>query len=440
MQNNQQALAAATRHAVRHIMPLVLLMYILAFLDRVNVGFAKQAFQLDTGIGNAAFAMGAGLFFIGYALCETPSSIIMYRVGAKVWMSRIMITWGLISAATTWAHSEPVFYTLRFFLGVAEAGFFPGMMLYFTHWFPGRVRGKVVGLFYFGPSLAFIFGSPLSGALLELDGVAGFHGWQWLFLIEGFLAVLVGIVAYWYLDNRPAEAKWLAEDERALLAQAVSAEESRKQVHSPRGMLAIARDSKVLYCAAVLFLIQVSVFGVTFYLPSAVATILNRKIGFEVGLFAAIPWICALAASYIIPSWSDRTGERSLTGALTLAVGGAGIFAASGIFGPWASFIGLCLAASGFIAVQPIFFTFPTGYLAGAAAAGGLGFINSLAALGGFVAPNLRVMIESAFNSSRAGLYALSALTFFAALLMACFPLMGFRSARAAPESGAIIL
>jgi hypothetical protein len=182
------------------------------------------------------------------------------------------------------------------------------------------------------------------------------------------------------------------------------------------------------------------VFGVTFYLPSAVATILNRKIGFEVGLFAAIPWVCALVASYIIPSWSDRTGERSLTGALTLAIGGAGIFAASGIFGPWVSFIGLCLAASGFIAVQPIFFTFPTGYLAGAATAGGLGFINSLAALGGFVAPNLRVMIESAFNSSRAGLYALSGLTFFAALMMACFPLMGFRSARAAPEAGAIIL
>jgi MFS family permease len=196
MQQDHAMLGEATRRALRHILPFVLLMYILAFLDRVNVGFAKEAFQTDTGIGNAAFAMGAGLFFIGYALFETPSNIVMHRIGAKLWMARIMVTWGVISTGMAWAHDIHTFYVLRFLLGVAEAGFFPGMMLYFTYWFPQASRGKVVGIFYFGPCLAFIFGSPLSGALLELDGLAGLHGWQWLFVTEGCLASVVGVVAF----------------------------------------------------------------------------------------------------------------------------------------------------------------------------------------------------------------------------------------------------
>jgi sugar phosphate permease len=425
--DSDTGLKQATRRALRRIIPFALLMYILAFLDRVNVGFAKQAFQVDTGIDNAAFALGAGLFFIGYALFETPSNMLMHRVGARLWMSRIMVTWGLVSAAMAWAHDVHTFYVLRFLLGVAEAGFFPGMMLYFTYWFPAATRGKVVGLFYFGPSLAFIFGSPLSGALLELDGVAGFHGWQWLFVVEGVLASLVGVIAFFYLDDRPSDAKWLPEGDRLLLASAVAAEDSAKQAHSPRGLLSVLTDPKVLYCSLVLFLIQVSVYGVTFYLPSTVSAILGKKVGFEVGVVAAIPWLCALIAAYVIPSWSDRTGERALTGAATLAAGGLGIIAAAGSLGPWAAFAGLCIAACGFIAVQPIFFTFPTGYLAGAAAASGLGFIGSLGNLGGFFAPNIRVMAETFFQSPAAGLYTLAALTLLGAALMAAFPSVGLR-------------
>ncbi|SCV01469.1 Inner membrane transport protein RhmT (fragment) [Cupriavidus necator] len=174
-----------------------------------------------------------------------------------------------------------------------------------------------MGLFYFGPCLAFIFGSPLSGALLELDGVAGFQGWQWLFVIEGLLASVVGVIAYFYLSDRPNDAKWLPEKDRAVLAAAVEEEDSAKQVHSPRGLLAVMMDPKVLYCSLVLFLIQVAVYGVTFYLPMTVATIMGKKVGFEVGVVAAIPWACALLASYVIPNWSDRTGERAMTGAMT---------------------------------------------------------------------------------------------------------------------------
>ena len=193
----------------RRLLPFLLLMYILAFLDRANVGFAKAAFQADTGISNAAFAFGASIFFLGYALFEVPSNLIMHRVGAKIWMARIMVTWGLISAAMMFAHNETTFYILRVLLGIAEAGFFPGVILYLTYWFPSFARGRAMGLFYFGAPLAFIFGSPLSGMLLEFDGFGGLHGWQWMFMVEGLLASVVGVWAYFYLDNKPADAKWL---------------------------------------------------------------------------------------------------------------------------------------------------------------------------------------------------------------------------------------
>ena len=209
----------------RRLLPFLLLMYVLAFLDRANVGFAKKAFQLDTGISDAAFAFGASIFFLGYALLEIPSNLIMHRVGARVWMCRIMVTWGLISAAMVFAHDETTFYVLRVLLGAAEAGFFPGVILYLTYWYPSHARARATGLFYFGAPLAFIFGSPLSGLLLDLHGTSGLQGWQWLFLVEGLLASLVGIWAYWYLDNRPGDAKWLSKAEKRELNDALAAEE-----------------------------------------------------------------------------------------------------------------------------------------------------------------------------------------------------------------------
>jgi sugar phosphate permease len=367
------------------LLPFLLLMYIMAFLDRANVGFAKQAFQADTGISDAAFAFGAGVFFAGYALLEVPSNLIMHKIGARLWMCRIMVTWGLVSAAMVFAHTETTFYLLRFLLGVAEAGFFPGVILYLTYWFPSATRGKAMGFFYFGAPLAFIFGSPLSGLLLELDGFMGSHGWQWLFAVEGLMATVVGIWAYFYLDNRPADAKWLTSQDRDQLQAVLDAEDSQKQVHG--GLLKVLAQPAVLYLCLIYLLIQASVYGVVFYLPTQVAGLLGSKVGLMVGLVSAVPWLCALLAAWKIPALADRTGQRRVVAALTLLVSGLGIAASVTFTSPLLGILALCFAASGFIAVQPVFWTFPGSFLAGSAAAGAIALINSFGALGGFIAP-----------------------------------------------------
>lgn len=407
------------------LLPFLLLMYIMAFLDRANVGFAKQAFQADTGIGDAAFAFGAGVFFAGYALLEVPSNLIMHKVGARLWMCRIMVTWGLISAAMVFAHSETSFYVLRFLLGVAEAGFFPGVILYLTYWFPGAARGKAMGFFYFGAPLAFIFGSPLSGLLLELDGFMGTHGWQWLFAVEGLMATAVGVWAYFYLDNRPADAKWLTAQERTQLQAVLDAEDSQKQAHG--SLLKVLAQPAVLYLCLIYLLIQASVYGVVFYLPAQVAGLLGAKVGLMVGLVSAVPWLCALLAAWKIPSLADRTGERRAVAALTLLVSGLGIAASVSVSSPLLGIVALCFAASGFIAVQPVFWTFPGSFLAGSAAAGAIALINAFGALGGFVAPILKNWAEGAFDSPAAGLYLLAVTSLISAALV-----MGIRPPRAA--------
>jgi len=398
------------------LLPFLLLMYILAFLDRANVGFAKQAFQADTGISDAAFAFGAGIFFVGYALLEVPSNLLLHRLGARLWMCRIMVTWGLISAAMAFAYTETTFYVLRFLLGVAEAGFFPGVILYLTYWFPSATRAKAMGFFYFGAPLAFIFGSPLSGLLLEMDGFAGVFGWQWMFIVEGLMATAVGVWAYWYLDNKPADAKWLSREER-MQVQDVIDQENRHKQHGDHKLLRLLCQPSVLYLCLIYLLIQVSVYGVIFYLPTQVSGLLGVKVGWQVGLVAAIPWVCALLAAYWLPGYSDRRGERRRTGCLTLLVSAAGIACSVTFDSPLLGLIALCFAASGFISVQPIFWTFPSTYLAGSAAAAGIGLINSCGAMGGFIAPVIKNWADTAWQSSAAGLYLIAMTTVLVALL-----------------------
>jgi MFS family permease len=407
----------AIRRARLRLVPFLLLMYVLSFLDRANIGFAKESFQASTAISDAAYALGAGLFFLTYSVFEIPSNLIMHRVGAKLWMCRIMVSWGLISAAMAFVTGEFSFYVLRLLLGAAEAGFFPGVILYLTYWFPNHVRGQIMGLFYFGAPAAFILGGPLSGLLLEMHGFGGLLGWQWMFLIEGLLAAAVGVWAYSYLNNVPADAKWLPEPERQALAAAIEREDEERRRDGPAAVSKLIANPRVVLFVAIYFLIQMSVYGVIFYLPTQVAALLGRKIGFEVGLVTAIPWICAMVVTFLMSRLADRTRRhRSLAvGALLASAAGIAVSADSP---PLLALFALCLAASGFIAAQPLFWTFPTNYLGGVAAAGGIALINALGALGGFVAPNVKTWAESHFESSVAGLYLLALTTIAGAVLL----------------------
>jgi MFS family permease len=410
-------LTRAVSHSRRRLIPFLLLMYVVAFLDRANIGFAKQSFQASTGISESAFATGAGLFFLGYALFEIPSNLILHRIGARIWMCRIMVTWGIASIATMFVRGPVSFYVVRLTLGFAEAGFFPGVILYLTYWFPNRVRSEILGQFYFGAPLAFIFGGPLSGLLLALHGDAGLLGWQWMFLVEGLLAVAVGIWAFWYLTDRPSDAPWLTGAEKAAIQIALSREDDLRRLHGPSTVLSALADPRLLHFAAIYFLIQMSVYGVVFYLPTEVSAILGKSIGPEVGVVSAIPWTCALISVFSAPRLADRLNCHRVLAAVILIASGA----ASTLFlvrNGTVALVALSVAASGFIAVQPIFWTFPTRYLSGRAAAGGIA-INALGSLGGFVAPNLKVWADRYFGNPAAGLYVLAGFTLLTAVLVA---------------------
>ncbi|WP_083265622.1 MFS transporter [Pseudomonas sp. 1D4] len=403
-----ETLISAIAKSRLRLLPFLILMYVLAFIDRANVGYARSVLQADTGLSDAAFAFGAGIFFVGYAFFEVPSNLMLHRLGARVWLCRIMVTWGLVSAAMMFANDALTFYVLRFLLGVAEAGFFPGIILYLTYWFPERSRGQALGLFYFGLPLALLVGGPLSGWLLEFHGVFGLTNWQWLFVVEGLMASAVGVATYFYLVDRPRDARWLNAEEKAALEACLAEEDAGKREHSPRGFLSALRDGHVLRFCLVYFTVQMSVYGVVFYLPTRIASFLDGHVGLGVGLLTAIPWLCALAVTRLVTWQADRTGQHRRVAAIMLAMAAGGIAASA--LSPTLPLvvIAFCFAAAGFVAVQPLFWTLPTGYLSGAAAASGIALINSLGNLGGFVAPNLKTAMETFFADPRAGMFALA--------------------------------
>ncbi len=411
------ALNRAVTRALRRLGPFLMLMYVVSFLDRANIGYAKQALAASAGISERMYALGAGLFFVSYSLCGFPSNLILHRIGAKIWIAFLMVSWGAVSMATMFVNGASMFYALRLLLGVTEAGFFPGIIYYLTCWFPGRVRGQILGVFYLGVPLALILGGPLSGALLDLPRTSTLQGWQWMFLVEGFLAVGLGIFAFLYLDDRPAGSRWLPEDERRALQDELTCEEQHRRSTGPSDLPSMLRDRGVLRFLLIYALIQMSTYGAVFYLPAEVSALIHKPEGFAVGLVSAIPWAVALVAVYFLPRVADRLRKHRQLAALTLLAAGC----ASLVFptaGPYTAMAALSVAVSGFIAVQPLFWTLPTGYLVDRAAAGGIALIG-MGNLGGFLAPNLKVWADEYFASPRAGLYLLAGITLINAWIVA---------------------
>lgn len=411
------ALDHAVTRARRRLVPFLMLMYVVSFLDRANVSFAKQALQASIGISESTYAFGAGLFFISYSLCGFPSNLILHKIGARIWLAFLMLSWGLASMATMFVRGSTSFYLLRLVLGVMEAGFFPGAILYLTYWFPNRVRGQILGLFYLGAPIALIVGGPLSGFLLEMHPWGHFQNWQWMFLVEGFMAFALGLSAFWFLDNKPADAAWLPAGEKQRLSNALAHEETDRRSIGPARLLPMLGDLRVLKFLLIYALIQMSTYGAIFYLPTEIAALIHKPAGLQVGLVSAVPWICALFAVYYLPRAADRWGRHRAFAALALLLSGCASFAFP-MAGPRTGLVALSIAVSGFIAVQPLFWTFPTSYLADRAAAAGIALIG-MGNLGGFLAPNVKVWTDACFQSPRAGLYLLAGLTLLNAALMA---------------------
>ncbi len=412
-----RASSRAVTRALKRLGPLLMLMYVVSFLDRANVGFAKQALAASEGITEKIYALGAGLFFISYSLCGFPSNLILHKIGARVWMTVLLVGWGLVSMANMFITGSTSFYFLRLLLGVMESGFFPGVILYLTYWFPNRVRGRIMGFFYLAVPISLIFGGPLSGLLLELPAKTGLQGWQWMFLIEGSMAVVLGLVSFFFLDDRPAGAQWLPDEEKRALREELSQEETQRRSVGPSQLVPMLRDRRVRYFLLIYTMIQMSTYGAVFYLPAEISALMHRPAGLAVGIVSAIPWICALIAVHWLPRAADRSGKHRTLATWALLVAGLAslVFPSSG---PALGLVALSLAVSGFIAVQPLFWTFPTGYLADRAAAGGIALIG-MGNLGGFIAPNIKVWADIVFHSTRAGLYLLAAFTLLNAWLIA---------------------
>lgn len=402
-------LGSATCKARLRLGPFLALMFAISILDRSNVSFAKQALSADAHVNDAAYALGAGIFFIGYALFEVPSNLILHRVGAKIWLSRIMITWGIASALMMLVHSALSFYVLRFIVGAAEAGFSPGVVLYCTYWFPAQERGKALGIYYMGLPAALMLGSGLSGTLMQvMEGYFGLHNWQWMFLLEGLFAVIVGVIAFFYLASSPRQAKWLTDREREALEHMLCLEESAKQQHSPKTLFAILRNLRVLRLIAIYFTIQAGIYGVIFYLPSRMAEITGETIDSTIGVLAAVPWLCALLALRVITGIADKKKAHRRYAILTLTLATLGLIGSTQTSHLASTLLTFSVAAMGFVVVQPLFWTLPTAYLSGTSAAAGIAIIGALGNLGGFAGPTLKTAAENLFHTQQAGMLLLA--------------------------------
>ena len=400
------------------LVPFLMLCYVVAYLDRVNVGFAKLQMAQDLGFSETVFGLGAGIFFLGYFLFEVPSNILMSKVGARIWIARIMITWGLLSAAFLFVKTPTQFYVLRFLLGLAEAGFYPGVILYLTLWYPAHRRAKIVAVFMSAIPVAGIFGNPLSGWIMEsFHQTAALSGWQWMFVIEAVPALVIGLAVLAYLDNNVAEAQWLSPEQKRLIQHEIDLDQAHGS-KGPHTVAAVFTDARIWWMAAIYFAFVMGQYALTFWLPTLVKAT-GVKGNFNIGLLSAIPFLCAIVAMNLFGRSADRLRERrwhliipALMGAVGFAV--AASFADNTVV----SLVFLSLAAAGVLTCAPLFWSLPTAFLSGTAAAAGIAAINSVGNLAGFASPYLIGYLKDLTGSTAIGMYVLAASLVVGAVLV----------------------
>jgi ACS family tartrate transporter-like MFS transporter len=434
---NSLAAGAASEAAVLfkvglRLLPLLFLMYVLNILDRVNVGFARIQMFPDLGLtgdyGERVFGLGGGIFYIGYLIFEIPSNLILHRMGARVWIGRILISWGLISAAMLFVTGAWSFYILRFLLGVAEAGFFPGIILYLSYWFPTRERARAVALFMIASPIAGVIGNPVSGAILDnLHGVVGLAGWQWLFVLEGVPTILLGIITWFYLTDRPEQAHWLRPEEREWLSARMSGEEALRTEHHGLSRLSAMANPRVLLLIALYSTIAVGANSYGLHAPKIIDGLFPGRTKFVIGLTLALPSVAGVIGMIVFGVHSDSTGERRLHVAVAASLATMGwAFAALGWSvaqlgaSPWLVVAGLALAQVGMMGMLPSFWAIPTAFLSGTAAAGGIALINSVANLGGFVGPYVISELKAQTGGYTEAMLVMAATLFAGALLALC--------------------
>lgn len=402
------------------LLPLLFLCYIIAYIDRINVGFAKLQLREVLGVSeerfSTAYGLGAGLFFIGYFIFEVPSNLILQRVGARIWIARIMIVWGLVSLGFMFLNGTTMFYVMRFLLGAAEAGFFPGIILYFTYWFPAHERARTVAMFATGGVIAGVVGSPISGALLEMNGVGGLAGWQWLFLIEAIPAILMGVVVLIMLPNRPRDARWLNPAQKAWIQQRLDEEAAAAGPTPNRSLVEIFSNGRVWLLCLLYFLMNVGGYGYELWLPTIIKSFSTTSSS-VLGFITAIPYLIAGVAMVIVARYSDRTGERRAVVAVAAVSSAIGFALSASSKNPYLAMAALSLAFVGLKCTIAPFWAMTTVYLSGTAAAAGIAFINSVGNLGGFAGPYLVGVIKDQTGSNVAALLLLGG----ALLAMAAF-------------------
>lgn len=407
----------AIRRVRRRLIPFLALLYFVAYLDRFNVGFAALQMNEALGFSGSVYGLGAGIFFIAYFLFEVPSNMVLARVGARVWLARIAIVWGLVSMAMMFITGVRSFYAMRFLLGAAEAGFFPGVMFYFTLWFPARDRARAVAQFSMASMVAGMLGGPLSGVLLSLRGVGGLDGWQWLFLIEGVPAVVLGVIALRYLTDRPEDARWLPDDEKAWLIETLRRERAASPHVNASALKTGLLEPMVWRYGAALFFIVTSGYGFSFFLPQIVRRVSGES-DLVVGLLTAIPFTAAAVTMVVVAAHSDRSGERRRHVTSSALVAALGLFASTFAPSPVLSLVALSIAAMGLYSYTPPFWSMPTAFLRGPAAAAGIAFINATGNLGGFLGPYLMGWLQDLSGDFLSGLRVLALAAVVSAVLI----------------------